>query len=158
MSNIIIRKGTPQDVPAAHALIVELAEYEKAAHHVTTTPESMLKDGFGDDPLFQFFVSEENGEVTGLALYYFRYSTWVGRCLYLEDLVVKENQRGKGIGKKLIDALVTEARESKCQRVLWEVLNWNEPAINFYKSLDATFDDEWINCKLLEHQIYPERK
>lgn len=157
MSTIIIRKGTAADVAEAHRLIKELASYEKAEHEVVTTPESMLADGFGDDPLFEFFVAEHEDQIVGLALYYFRYSTWKGRCLYLEDLVVQADQRGKGIGKKLIDALIVVARESNSQRILWEVLNWNEPAIKFYERLNATFDDEWINCKLLEHQIYPEK-
>lgn len=152
--SITIRKGTAADVPAAFQLIKELAIYEKAGHEVTVTVETMLEDGFGQDPLYEFFVADDGDEIVGLALYYYRYSTWKGRCLYLEDFVVRENQRGKGIGKLLIDQLIVTARESKSKRILWEVLEWNEPAIKFYKKINATFDEEWINCKLLEHQIY----
>jgi len=113
----------------------------------------MEEDGFGEQPIFQFFVSENKGEITGTAIYYFRYSTWKGRCLYLEDLVVKESERGNGAGKKLFDALVVEAKNTNCKSVNWQVLDWNEPAIRFYERLEAHLDGEWINCRLSEEQI-----
>ena len=149
----MIRKGTKEDLRAAHQLIVELAIYENAPNEVETTVESMEKDGFGEDSIFEFFVAEDQGKIIGLALYYYRYSTWKGRSIYLEDLVVCEESRGKGFGKRLLDAVVYEAKRLNCNQVCWQVLDWNEPAINFYKSLNATLDAEWINCKLNKKQI-----
>jgi N-acetylglutamate synthase-like GNAT family acetyltransferase len=143
-----IRRGNKSDIPAIHALIKELAEYERAAHQVETTIESMERDGFGPNPLFEFFVAEINSEIVGLALYYWRYSTWKGRCLYLEDIVVRENLRGNGLGEKLFKALAKRAKESECSLITWQVLDWNEPAMRFYKRLHADFDGEWVNCKL----------
>ena len=148
-----IRKGTQADLQTAHDLIVELAVYENAPNEVDTTVESMEIDGFGPNSLFDFYVAEDNGKIVGLALYYFRYSTWKGRSIYLEDLVVNEKFRGKGYGKQLLDAIVYEAKRLDCKQVCWQVLDWNEPAIEFYKSLDATLDGEWINCRLTAEQI-----
>ena len=148
-----IRKGTKADLKAAHDLIVELAVYENALNEVETSVESMLEDGFGENSLFEFFVAEDEGKIVGLALYYYRYSTWKGKSIYLEDLVVNEQCRGKGYGKALLDALVGEAKRVRANQVSWQVLDWNEPAIEFYKSLNATLDGEWINCKLTKDQI-----
>ena len=150
---MIIRKGTPSDLKAAHDLIVELAEYENAPNEVETTIETMLEDGFGNNAIFDFFVAEEGEEIVGLALFYYRYSTWKGKSIYLEDLVVREQQRGKGYGKALLDAIVGEAKRVNANQVCWQVLDWNEPAINFYKSLNAILDAEWINCRLNKEQI-----
>ena len=148
-----IRKGIKSDLSAVFGLIKELAEYEKAPEEVHNTVERMEEDGFGPNPIFQFFVCENHGEIVGTAIYYFRYSTWKGRCLYLEDLVVKESERGNGVGKKLFDAIVLEAKATNCKLVTWQVLDWNEPAIRFYERLNANLDGEWINCKLSEEQI-----
>lgn len=148
-----IRKGNKEDLKAAFELIKELAVFEKAPDEVENTVESMMIDGFGDKPVFEFFVAEEGKEVIGLALYYYSYSTWKGKSLYLEDLIVKEAHRGKGIGKQLFDRVMLKAKEEAVCRVDWQVLDWNEPAINFYKKLGAHLDGEWINCRLYKEQI-----
>lgn len=145
---ITIRKGTPEDIPQAFELIKELALFEKAPEQVTNTPEMMLKDGFGPEPIFGLFVAEVDGSIVGLSLYYYRYSTWKGKRLYLEDLIVTEAMRGYGLGKKLLDITVEEARQTHCTGVMWQVLDWNEPAIKFYESYGARLDGEWINCHL----------
>ena len=149
----MIRTGTKADLPAIYDLIMELAIYEKAPEEVENSIERMEEDGFGEKPVFEFFVVEENGEVVGTAIYYYRYSTWKGKAIYLEDLVVKEAQRGKGYGKLLLDAIVHKAKAENCKQVRWQVLDWNEPAIGFYKSLGATIDEEWFNCTLDADQI-----
>ncbi|PQA60272.1 MULTISPECIES: GNAT family N-acetyltransferase [Siphonobacter] len=142
----IIRRATPADVPSIYQLIVELAEYEKALHEVKNTPEQLLKDGFGEQPLYGTIVAEVNGEVVGMSLYYYRYSTWKGKRLYLEDLIIKEAYRGYGLGKRLLEATVEEARQTQCSGLMWQVLDWNEPSIEFYKKFGAKLDGEWINC------------
>ena len=146
---INIRKGTPADVEPALRLIKELAEYEKAPEQVINTVEQMLKDGFGEKPIFDLLVAETNDNIVGIAIYFIKYSTWKGKCLYLDDIVVQESLRGKGIGRKLFDAVAAEAKLQNCQQLQWQVLNLNEPAINFYKKYDTVFDDEWINCKII---------
>ena len=153
--SVIIRKGTPADLPAAHRLIVELAIYEKAENEVVTTPEQMLRDGFGERPVFGFYVAElaDSKQIVGIALYYTRYSTWKGPCLYLEDLVVTVDQRGKGIGKLLFDAMVQECLAQDMSLLTWQVLEWNTPAIEFYKRLGAHLDGEWSNGKLFRSQL-----
>ncbi|MCS7017600.1 MAG: GNAT family N-acetyltransferase [Cytophagales bacterium] len=153
--SVIIRKGTAADLPAAHRLIVELAIYEKAEHEVITTPEQMLQDGFGDRPAYGFYVAAltPTNQIVGMALYYTRYSTWKGRCLYLEDLIVTQDWRGKGIGKLLFDAIVRECLEQNMHMLTWQVLDWNTPAIEFYKRLGAHLDAEWLNGKLFRHQL-----
>ncbi|MCS6967821.1 MAG: GNAT family N-acetyltransferase [Cytophagales bacterium] len=152
---ITIRKGMPEDLLAVHKLIIELATYEKAEQEVITTPEQMLRDGFGENPVFGFYVAqvEESKSIVGMALYYTRYSTWKGRCLYLEDLIVTENHRGKGIGKLLFDAIVRECLQQNMNMITWQVLHWNTPAIEFYKRLGAHLDSEWLNGKLLRPQL-----
>lgn len=146
--NIRIRKGTAEDVPQAFELVRELALYEKAPEQVTNTPEMMLHDGFGPEPIFGLFVAEVDGSVVGISLYYYRYSTWKGKRLYLEDIVVTESMRGYGLGKQLFDATVEEAKNTQCTGMMWQVLDWNEPAIQFYKKYEARFDEGWINCHL----------
>lgn len=148
-----IRKGTPDDLAAVYDLILELAVYEKAPNEVDNSVERMLEDGFGAKPVFEFFVAENEHGIVGTAIYYYRYSTWKGKAIYLEDLVVRETERGKGYGKLLLDAIVLEARATNSRQVRWQVLDWNEPAINFYKKLGADLDGEWINCTLTEEQI-----
>ncbi len=150
---INIRKGTKADLPAAMELIHELAVYEKAPEQVNNSVERMEEDGFGDHPVFEFFVADEDNEVKGMALFYYRYSTWKGKSIYLEDLVVRESERGKGLGKLLLDKIVLEARERDCRQVNWQVLDWNEPAIRFYERMGAELDGEWINCRLNHQQI-----
>lgn len=149
----MIRAGKPEDLEAIFDLIMELAIYEKAPEEVDNSVERMLEDGFGPEPVFGFFVAEEEGKIIGTAIYYYRYSTWKGKAMYLEDLVVNEAYRGKGYGKKLLDAIVYKAKEVNCKQVRWQVLDWNTPAIEFYKSLGADLDGEWINCTLTEEQI-----
>ncbi len=152
-TNARIRRGTVEDLQAILDLIVELAIYEKAEHEVENSIEQMKLDGFGERPVFDFFVVEENEMIVGTAIYYFRYSTWKGKALYLEDLVVSEKHRGKGYGKALLDAIVKQAKSDNCKQVRWQVLDWNEPAINFYNSIGADLDAEWINCTLNAQQI-----
>ena len=143
-----IREGAKQDLPQVLELIKELAEYEKASHEVINTVEQLLKDGFGSNPIYGFFVAENERGVVGLSLYYWRYSTWKGKRLYLEDIIVTEKERGSGIGKLLFDQTMRKSLEENCSGMIWQVLEWNEPAINFYKKYGAKLDDEWINCSL----------
>ncbi|RSK49459.1 GNAT family N-acetyltransferase [Hymenobacter rigui] len=153
-----IRRGREADLPQVLALIQELAEYEKAPQEVTNTLADMQRDGFGPNPIFGFFVAEQpNGTIVGISLFYTAYSTWKGRMLYLEDLVVTESLRGTGLGKKLFDAVVAEARRTGAQRLKWQVLEWNEPAIGFYKRVGANLDPEWHNGNLSAEQLtaYP---
>jgi len=145
---ITIRKGTPDDVPQVFELVQELALYERAPEQVTNTPEMMLKDGFGPEPIFGLFVAEVDAKIVGISLYYFRYSTWKGKRLYLEDLIVTESMRGHGLGKMLLDTTVQEAKDTNCTGVMWQVLDWNEPSIKFYERYGARLDGEWINCHL----------
>lgn len=149
----MVRKGKPEDLSAVFDLVMELAIYEKAPHEVANSVERMMQDGFGEKPVFEFFVAEVDNEILGTAIFYYRYSTWKGKAIYLEDLVVSESARGKGYGKLLLDAIVMEAKETNSKQVRWQVLDWNEPAINFYKKLGADLDAEWINCTLSEEQI-----
>lgn len=150
---VLIRSGRKQDLPRALELIKELAEYERALPEVTNTIDRMDEDGFGPNPVFGFFVAEEQQQILGIALYYYRYSTWKGRRLYLEDIVVTQSQRGKGIGKLLFEATMKKVLEEHCTGMMWQVLDWNESAIEFYKRYDTRFDDEWINCHLEAEQI-----
>lgn len=129
-------------------LIQELADYEKAPEEVTVTLEHFQESGFGPNPVWWAFVAEVDGKVEGFALYYIRYSTWKGQRMYLEDILVTEQMRGKQLGKLLFDRLIVEAKEKNLKGMVWQVLEWNEPAINFYKKYNASFDGEWINCSI----------
>jgi GNAT superfamily N-acetyltransferase len=129
-------------------LIKELALYEKAPQEVTVSFEHFVESGFGANPVWWAFVAEQEGKVIGFALYYIRYSTWKGQRLYLEDLLVTEALRGKGIGSLLFDRLIEECRLKKYSGMVWQVLDWNEPAINFYKKYNANLDPEWVNGSL----------
>lgn len=151
--DITYRKANKNDVTSILKLIKELAEYEKAPLEVTNTEEDMLRDGFGENPIFEAFLAEKNNEIIGLALFFISYSTWKGKCVYLEDIIVTESMRGLGIGQKLFDIVVAQAKKHNAKRLQWQVLNWNNPAINFYEKIGADLDDEWINCKLTEQQI-----
>lgn len=150
---IKVRKGTAADIPSALELVKELALYEKAPLEVENSVEEMLKDGFGASPVFGLFVAEVNGKTEGIAIWYYKYSTWKGKCIFLEDIVVTESMRGKGIGAKLFEAVVALAREEKVRRMEWQVLDWNEPAIRFYKKYNAVLDPEWVNGKLTFDQL-----
>lgn len=149
----IIRKGIKEDAAGVLALIKELAEYEKAPNDVVITVEQLQDDGFGNNPIYGLFVAEQNNKIVGIALYYWKYSTWKGRCIFLEDIIVTEKLRGQKIGAQLFEEVIKVAKEAKVQRMEWQVLNWNAPAINFYKKYNANLDDEWLNGKLVFEQI-----
>jgi len=149
MTEIQIRKAVKEDCPRLLELVRELAIYEKAPQEVTVSLQHFEDSGFGGNPVWWAFVAEVNGTVEGFALYYIRYSTWKGQRMYLEDLIITEKMRGKGLGKLLFDALIAETKEKKFSGMVWQVLAWNEPAINFYKKYyNASFDPEWINCSI----------
>ena len=141
-----VRQGVKSDLTAVLELIKELAEYENAPQEVENTIERMEIDGFGPNPIFDFFVAVKDQKIIGTAIYYYRYSTWKGKRLYLEDLVVQESERGTGAGKLLFETTIDKAKKEQCTGMMWQVLDWNEPAINFYKKYDAHLDGEWINC------------
>jgi len=145
---INIRRAVKEDCVRLLELIQELADYEKAPQEVTVTMEHFVESGFGTQPVWWAFVAEADGQVEGFAMYYIRYSTWKGQRMYLEDLIVTEKMRGKGLGKLLFDQLIVEAKAKKFSGIAWQVLEWNEPAINFYKKYQASFDPEWINCSI----------
>jgi GNAT superfamily N-acetyltransferase len=146
---VIIRKAQQQDCARIMELVNELAVYEKAPEEVTVSLEHFTQSGFGPNPVWWAFVAEVEGKVEGFALWYIRYSTWKGQRLYLEDLLVTEKMRGQGLGKLLFDQLMEECKAKKYSGMMWQVLDWNEPAINFYKKLPGVkFDGEWINCSI----------
>jgi GNAT superfamily N-acetyltransferase len=148
-----VRKGTQDDVPSVLGLIKELALYEKAPQEVTITLNELIADGFGPNPIYGLFVAEQENAIIGIALYYEKYSTWQGRCTFLEDIIVTESKRGNGIGHALFQAVIGVAKERNSARMEWQVLDWNEPAINFYKKYNAGLDSEWLNGKLTRKQI-----
>jgi GNAT superfamily N-acetyltransferase len=146
---IIIRKAAREDCKRIMELIHQLAVYENAPDAVVATQEHLEESGFGENPVWWAFVAEAEGVVEGFALYYIRYSTWKGQRMYLEDFLVNDSMRGKGIGKLLFDKLIEEAKANRFSGVVWQVLDWNEPAINFYKRYDGVeFDKGWLNCSI----------
>lgn len=153
MTDIVIRKGVESDIPDVLSLIKELAEFEGALESVEVTEDQLLADGFGPTPGFEFLVAVHNNQVIGLSLFYYRYSTWKGKGLYLEDLVVTKSYRGKSVGKKLLWETAKFAQKEACTGMYWQVLDWNTSAIEFYKSLGTKFDSEWINCKLNQKSL-----
>lgn len=152
-SNIQIRFAEKKDAAVILDLIKELAIFEKAPDAVTNTVADIESDGFGEHPAFRCLIAEWNGEVAGISLYYIRYSTWKGRILYLEDLIVREKHRGNGIGKSLLERTLQEAEKLGVNGTRWQVLDWNEPAIEFYKKYHCSFDGEWINCNMDKAQL-----
>ncbi|MBD8488694.1 GNAT family N-acetyltransferase [Echinicola sp. CAU 1574] len=150
-----IREGKKEDLPRIFELIEELAIYEKAPEQVTNTVAMMEEDGFGPNPVYGFFVliKEATQEIIGTAIYYYRYSTWKGRRLYLEDYIVTEKERGKGAGKLLFERVMKKSLEDNCTGMMWQVLDWNEPAINFYNKYNADIEEGWYNCHLQAEEI-----
>ena len=148
-----LRHGRKDDLPALLNLIKELAAYEKALDKVENTVKMMEEDGFGKHRVFDFIVADNDSKILGAAIYYFRYSTWKGRSLYLEDLVVTETARGQGIGKLLFETIMRITINGNCSGLTWQVLDWNDQAINFYNKYNANYDAEWLNCSLTEKQI-----
>jgi GNAT superfamily N-acetyltransferase len=148
-----IREGIKTDLPAVLKLIQELAEYEKALDQVTISLEDLENDGFGERPWYWFLVAEKNHKVIGISFYFIRYSTWKGKFLYLEDFVVKTENRGQGIGAKLFEETIKVCHKLKVNGMVWQVLDWNTPAVNFYKKYNADISPEWLNGKLTKDQI-----
>ena len=144
----ILRIAEPKDVPQIMDLVRELAVFENAPEEVTNTEERMLIEGFGTNPAFGCILAEKDKKIVGMSLYYYRYSTWKGKRLYLEDLIVTETERGTGLGKLLFDETIKKAKLEECSGMMWQVLDWNKPAIDFYKKYNARFDEEWLNCHL----------
>ena len=153
-----IRKGKPEDMKAVLGLIKELAEFEKEPDAVLVTEADLIRDGFGTNPLFQVLVAEiesdsDRKEIVGIALYYYRFSTWKGKTIHLEDLVVKESMRGTGLGYTLYSEILKQGKKDQVRRVEWNVLNWNTPAIEFYKKSGAKILDDWMVVQMDEEGI-----
>ena len=146
--NLLIRKGEKKDVNQVFSLIKELADFEKSISEVSITPDDLLKDGFGDNPYYRFIIAEKGSEIIGVALYFYRYSTWKGRVLYLEDFIVKSKYRNTGVGTKIFDELKLIGKEKNVESIVWQVLNWNEMAISFYKKHGAIFSNKWLNGRI----------
>ena len=151
--NITLREATAEDCPRLLELIKELALYENAPQEVTVTLEEFVEAGFGKNPVWKSFVAVDNSLIIGMALYYIRYSTWKGSRLYLEDFLVTENYRGHGIGKLLFERIIREAKEKNFNGMNWQVLDWNEPAINFYNKYGADYDGEWLNGSFTKEKL-----
>jgi GNAT superfamily N-acetyltransferase len=150
---MIIRKGEKSDMKAVLELIRELAVFEKEPDAVVVTVEDLERDGFSENPLFHTFVAKINNEIVGVALYYYRYSTWKGKTIHLEDLIVKEKMRGSGIGFALYSKIIEQGKKDKVRRIEWAVLDWNTPAIDFYKKSGARVLDDWRVAQMDENGI-----
>ena len=150
---IEFRPGTKNDIPELLNCIKELAVYEKAGNQVEVTEQELLMDGFGEKPLYEFIVAEIESKIIGIALYYFKYSTWKGKTLFLEDLIVKNEFRRLGAGRLLFIEICKIAKEQKCRRMDWQVLDWNTPAIEFYKKFNAKLDPEWLDGRLFKEDL-----
>lgn len=148
-----IRKGTKEDMPAVLSLIQELATFEKEPDAVVVTVADLERDGFQENPLFYTFVAEIDDEIVGMALYYYRYSTWKGRTIHLEDLIVKEKMRGSGLGFQLYSEIIAQGKRDGVRRIEWAVLDWNTPAIDFYKKSGAKVLDDWRVAQMDEQGI-----
>ena len=147
--NITTRQGVKEDIPSVFELVKELAVFERALHMVSNNVDKMKRDY--DEKLFDFHVAEVDAGIVGISLYYFRYSTWRGKMLYMEDIIVTEKQRGKGLGKLLFDKVLEISKEKGCSGMVWQVLDWNEPAIKFYKNYGAAIEDGWLNASVTHH-------
>lgn len=146
---VLVRAAVPEDSQQIFDLVQMLAVYERAPEQVINTPDKIREHGFGSSPLFKCWVAEmPNGAIAGMALCYLRYSTWKGPVLYLEDIIVDDAYRRKGVGSALFEACIKHAKESGFVRISWQVLEWNEPAIKFYEKYGAAFDGEWVNCAI----------
>src|ERR1700761_1644987 len=152
-----IREEQREDCLRLLELINELALYEKAPEEVTVTLQEFEEAGFGKKPVWKAFVAEVDGLIVGFALYYIRYSTWKGCRMYLEDLIVTEALRGRGIGKLLFDRLIVEAKELGLSGMVWQVLDWNDPALNFYKKYNASVETGWLNASISRQQLLKKR-
>lgn len=148
-----VRQGTKADMKAVLSLIQELAIFEKEPDAVVITEADLIRDGFGENPLFHTFVAEENGEIIGMALYYYRYSTWKGKTIHLEDLVVRENKRGTGAGFALYSAIIEQGKKDNVRRIEWNVLDWNTSAIHFYEKSGAKVLSDWRVVHMDENGI-----
>ncbi len=148
-----IRKGEKKDMKAVLDLIQELATFEKEPDAVVVTVADLERDGFGDYPLFHTFVAEVEDEIVGIALYYYRYSTWKGKTIHLEDLIVKEKMRGSGLGFALYSKIIEQGKVDKVRRIEWAVLDWNTPAIDFYIKSGAKVLDDWRVVQMDENGI-----
>jgi GNAT superfamily N-acetyltransferase len=148
-----IRKGNPEDMQAVLGLIQELAAFENEPDAVLITVDDLIRDGFGEVPLFQVFVAEVDSEIVGIALYYYRYSTWKGKTIHLEDLVVKDKMRGTGIGYALYSEIIKQGKKDKVRRIEWNVLDWNTPAIEFYEKSGAKVLGDWRVAQMSEDAI-----
>ncbi|PHR72553.1 MAG: GNAT family N-acetyltransferase [Lutibacter sp.] len=151
--NFTIRKAITEDARAILGLIKELALFEKLPDAVVVTFEDIKRDGFGKNPLFQAFIAEKEGEIVGMALYYYRYSTWKGKTIHLEDLIVKHSMRGQNIGSALYKAILQQAYDEKIRRVEWAVLDWNTPARDFYIKSGAKILDGWETVQMDEENL-----
>lgn len=148
-----IRKGSPDDMEAVLELIQELADFEKEPDAVLVTVDDLIRDGFGPVPLFHVFVAEVEKKIVGIALYYYRFSTWKGKTIHLEDLVVKDKMRGTGLGYALYSEIIKQAKKDKVRRIDWNVLDWNTPAIEFYEKSGAKVLEEWRVAQMDEAAI-----
>lgn len=146
--NANIRYGKKDDLPSVLELIRELAIFEREPLAVINTVQEMEKDGFGEDPVFGFLVAELNEKILGVSIYYYRYSTWNGKCLYLEDLIITEAFRGKGLGTMLFNKTIDHARANGCKMLNLQVLDWNKKAIDFYRLFDMEIDEHWHNASI----------
>ena len=149
----IIRKGIKKDLPSVLKLIKELADYENALDQVTITLDDLEQDGFGFQAWYWFLVAEKDDEIIGLSFYWIRYSTWKGKFLFLEDFVIKEEYRRHGIGSRLFEETIKICKQLNLNGMIWQVLDWNSPAIDFYKKFDAEISKDWLNGKLTKKQI-----
>ena len=150
---MIIRKATKNDMPSVLELIQELATFEKEPDAVVVTVDDLVRDGFSENPLFQCFVAEVDNEIIGMALYYYRYSTWKGKTIHLEDLIVKENKRGTGVGFALYKEIIKQGKAENVRRIEWNVLDWNTPAIDFYEKSGAKVLGDWRVVHMYENGI-----
>lgn len=150
---MIIRKGIPNDMQDVLDLIKELAIFEKQPEAVVVTVDDLIRDGFAENPLFYTFVAEVDNKIIGIALYYYRFSTWKGKTIHLEDLIVKEDKRGTGAGFALYSEIIRQGKRDNVRRIEWNVLDWNKPAIDFYKKSGAKVLDDWLVAQMDENGI-----